>query len=471
MPKSTGRDPQSLTHRQKTFALITLITALVLEIVDMTIVNTALPAIKASLGADAQASQWIVAGYSLAFAVLLMAGGRLGDTFGYRRMFLIGVTGFTLASAACGLATTGTALVAARLLQGATGAVMAPQAMAMVQVMFSPLERVSRMALFGVIGGLAAIAGPVLGGILIEANLFELGWRAVFLINLPVGIGAVIAGLVLLPEARSSRPAGYDLLGMAWFGLAMAALLQPLIGAAESGHGGVNLWPLLAVIPLGIMAWRHAGRRVREGRPALFDPALFNIASFRLGLALAIVFGGVGSGFLLVFAFACQAERGQTPLFTGLLHMPYGLGAMFGIGVMSRNLLPRLGRWVLVLGAATMLPATALVLWGITVAHLPWLLVVLALMMAGAGMGMTSGCVGPVVVSRVDRDHAGAASALLKTSQQFGAALGVALVGSLYFASGARHYPFPAMAALAAIVVLLGLCMAIAWRLPHKLFD
>ncbi|MET3471123.1 MFS family permease [Novosphingobium sp. 1529] len=464
-------DPHSLTHRQKTLALATLIIALVLEIVDMTIVNTALPAIKASLGADAQASQWIVAGYSLAFAVLLMAGGRLGDTFGYRRMFLVGVTGFTLASAACGLAHTGTALVAARLLQGATGAVMAPQAMAMVQVMFSPLERVSRMALFGVIGGLAAIAGPVLGGLLIEANLFDLGWRAVFLINLPVGVGAVIAGLVFLPEARSSRPAGYDLIGMALFGLAMAALLHPLIGAAEAGHGGAMLWPLVAVVPLGVLAWRHAGKRVGAGRPALFDPALFSIASFRQGLALAIVFGAVGAGFLLVFAFAMQAERGQTPLFTGLLHVPYGLGAMFGIGVMSRNLLPRLGRWVLVLGAGVMLPATALVLWGITMAHLPWLAVGLCLMLAGAGMGMTSGCVGPVVVSRVDRDHAGAASALLKTSQQFGAALGVALVGSLYFAAGARAFAPPAMAALAVIAALQLACIGLAWRLPHRLFD
>ncbi|GHC94332.1 MFS transporter [Novosphingobium pokkalii] len=465
------RDPQSLTHRQKTLALVTLIIALVLEIVDMTIVNTALPAIKASLGADAQASQWIVAGYSLAFAVLLMAGGRLGDTFGYRRMFLLGVTGFTLASAACGLAHTGTALVAARLLQGATGAVMAPQAMAMVQVMFAPLERVSRMALFGVIGGLAAIAGPVLGGILIEANLFELGWRVVFLINLPVGIGAVIAGLLFLPEARSGRPAGYDIVGMVLFGLAMAALLHPLIGAAESGQVGGALWPLLAVAPLGALAWRHAGQRVRAGKPALFDPALFTIASFRQGLALSIVFGAVGSGFLLVFAFAMQAERGQTPLFTGLLHMPYGLGAMFGIGVMSRNLLPRLGRWVLVMGAGVMLPATALVLWGITAVHLPWLVVGLALMLAGAGMGMTAGCLGPVVVSRVERDHAGAASALLKTSQQFGAALGVALVGSLYFAAGSRHFAPPALAALAVIATLQVLCMGVAWRLPHKLFD
>lgn len=463
------RNPADLSPRQKTLALVTLIIALVLEIVDMTIVNTALPAIKASLGANSQASQWIVAGYSLAFALLLMAGGRLGDSYGYRRMFVIGVIGFTLSSAGCGLATTGTQLVAARLLQGATGAIMAPQSMALVQVLFEPLERVSRMAMFGVIGGLAAIAGPILGGMLIEANLFELGWRVVFLINLPVGLGAVIAGLVFLPEARSGRPAGYDLVGMGLFVLAMAALFWPLIGAGEAGRGAIHFLTLLAVWPLGWAAWRHVGRRVKTGESALFDPALFGIPTFRKGLALSIVFAAAGAGFLLVFAFALQAERGQTPLFTGLLHMPYGFGAMFGIGVMSRNFLPRLGRWVLVIGTGLMLPASSGVLYGATFAHWPWVLIGALLMTAGAGMGMTSGCIGPIVVSRVDRDHAGAASALLKTSQQFGSALGVALVGSLYFAWGGAH-AFPALAAAGVIDVLLATCVVLALRLPARLF-
>ncbi|WDF74769.1 MFS transporter [Novosphingobium sp. KACC 22771] len=464
------RDPASLSSRQKTFALITLIIALVLEIVDMTIVNTALPAIKASLGADARASQWIVAGYSLAFALLLMAGGRLGDSYGYRRMFVAGVIGFTLSSAACGMAATGTGLVAARLMQGATGAIMAPQSMALVQVLFSPLERVSRMAMFGVIGGLAAIAGPILGGMLIEANLFELGWRAVFLINLPVGIGAVIAGLMFLPEARSGRPAGYDFGGMGLFALAMGAVFWPLIGAGEAGRGGMHFLMLLAAAPLGWAAWRHVARRVRAGDSALFDPALFAIPTFRKGLALSVVFAAAGAGFLLVFAFALQAERGQTPLFTGLLHMPYGFGAMFGIGVMSRNFLPRLGRWVLVIGAGLMLPACLAVLYGATFAQWPWALIAALLVLSGAGMGMTSGCIGPIVVSQVPRDHAGAASALLKTSQQLGSALGVALVGSLYFAWSAAGHAYPALAAAGAIDAMLAICVVLALRLPARLF-
>ena len=463
-------DPRNLSPRRKTLALLTVIIALVLEIVDLTIVNTALPAIKASLGTDAQAAQWIVAGYSLAFAVLLMAGGRLGDSYGYRRMFVAGIVGFTLSSAACGLSVTAGQLVAARMLQGATGAIMAPQAMALVQVIFEPLERVSRMAMFGVIGGLASIAGPILGGFLISADLFHLGWRIIFLINLPVGILAVIAGLMFLPRTKSGRPAGFDLLGMGLFGAAMAALFWPLISAGEEGIRPGAVACLLAVGPLAWAGWAHVTRRVRDHRPALFDPALFAIATFRKGLAIAVAFAASGAGFLLVFAFSMQAERGETPLFTGLLHMPYGFGAMFGIGFVSRNLLPRLGRRVLVIGGCLMLPAVGLILAGITVLHWPWAVIAALLVLCGTGMGMTSGCIGPIVVSRVDRDHAGAASALLKTAQQFGSALGIALVAGAYFAWGNHHHAFPALAATAVIAVLLLACIGMAMRLPEGIF-
>ena len=206
----TGEARTALDRRQQNLALAVLIVAVVLEIVDLTIVNTALPAISAAFAANAEAVQWIVAGYALSFALLLMAGGRLGDSFGYRRVFLWGVAGFTLASAACGLARSAEELVAARLLQGAAGAVMSPQALALLQVLFEPLERVRKLALFGLVGGLASIAGPILGGLLIKANLFGLGWRLVFLINLPVGLMALLSGWRFLPDRRSGRPAGFD---------------------------------------------------------------------------------------------------------------------------------------------------------------------------------------------------------------------------------------------------------------------
>jgi EmrB/QacA subfamily drug resistance transporter len=446
------------------------VVALVLEIVDLTIVNTALPLIKSEIGAGSAAAQWIVAGYSLAFALLLMAGGRLGDSFGYRRMFLFGVAGFTLSSAGCGLAANGGQLVVARLLQGATGAIMAPQALAMMQVLFEPLERVSKMAMFGLIGGLASIAGPILGGLLINADVLGLGWRLVFLINLPVGMVAMAGAWAFLPEARSSRPAGYDLPGMSLFGAAVALAFWPLIRPRGDLFGPGSAAALMMAVVLAVLGWRHVGRRVSSGRAALFDPDLFAIASFRLGLAMALVFAAANAGFLLVFAFALQTERGQSPLATGLLHMPFGFGAMLGIGVLGRKLLPRIGRWVLVLGTLLMAAAigwtfAAISYFGLPLATLaPWLA------LAGLGMGTSSGCIGPITVAQVDRAHAGAASSLLKTCQQLGSALGVALAGSIYFAIGGSGRIPPSLTTAGVVAALLCCCALLALRLPTNIF-
>ena len=459
-----------MTQRQKTLALLTLVAALVLEIVDLTIVNTALPAIKADFGADAQASQWIIAGYSLAFALLLMAGGRMGDSLGYRRMFLWGVGGFTVSSVLCGLAGSGTELVFARFLQGATGAIMAPQFMALMQVMFEPLERISKLAMFGVIGGLAAIIGPIIGGLLIEANAFGLGWRLIFLINLPVGIVALVTGWLYLPGTRSGQPAGFDTGGILIFGLAIAVLLWPLMRGQNSMPGAIEWMLLAAAIPLGWLGWNHVTQRVSQGKAALFDPLLFSIRTFRLGLAIAVAFSAANAGFLLCFAFSLQNERGLTPLATGLLHIPFGFGAMFGIAFVSRRFLPRFGRWIIVAGSLAMAFFVSLVLFGIGKLEWSWTTFTPLLALAGIGMGMISGCVPPVTVAKVDKAHAGAASGLLKTSQQVGSALGVALVGSFYFAGAASQFHSGAVLALLALVPLLLLSAAFAMALPEAIF-
>ena len=463
-------EPLPLTRRQQNLALMTLIVAVVLEIVDLTIVNTALPAITSGLDASAEAVQWTVAGYALSFALLLMAGGRLGDSLGYRRVFLWGVTGFTLASVACGLAQTPEQLVLSRLAQGACGAIMSPQALALMQVLFTPLERVSKLALFGLIGGLAAIAGPILGGLLIQLDLFGLGWRLIFLINLPVGLFALVSGWFFLPDRKSSQPAGFDLAGVVLFGLAVFCLLWPLT-RAERGWAGPEIVTLLLVPPLLFAVWRHVADRVRRQQPALFDPSLLSILPFRLGLGISIVFAAANAGFLLTFAFALQSERGESALTTGLLHMPFGLGAMIGIAVLGRNFLPRYGKWVLVLGGATMLVASALVLAGIGWLNLSWPMLAPVLVIAGLGMGSLSGCIAPVSVAQVDRDHAGAASGMMKTAQQIGGALGIALAGSVYFAWGRGAGVPPSTAAIAVIASLLAISVLLASRLPGNIFQ
>ncbi len=461
---------QSMSPHAKRMALWTLVVALVLEIVDLTIVNTALPAIQQGIGADATHARWIVAGYSLSFALLLMAGGRLGDSFGYRRMFVWGVGGFTLASLGCGLARTGDELVAARLLQGATGALMAPQSMALLQVLFDPLERVSKLAMFGVIGGLAAIAGPILGGMLIEADVLGLGWRLIFIINLPVGLLAIVAALRYLPATRSSHGApGHDVWGTVLFGAAVGAFLWPLMQSEAGGMTALALLPLLAVVPLGWLGWRHVAARTASGGAALFDPAILSIPTFRLGLGISVAFAAASAGFLLVFAFGLQTERGETSLVTALLHMPYGFGAMFGIGVLSRKLLPRFGKLIPLCGSLVMAISTTLVLLAI---GQDWSLMTVApaMILAGVGMGMTTGCIGAITFAQMDRGHAGAASGLLKTCQQLGSAIGVAIAGSAYFVWARQFGTAPSPFSAGIIAALLLVCAWAASRLPTSIF-
>lgn len=458
---------EAMSARRKTAATATLVIALVLEIVDQTIVNTALPAIRTDLGGVGLAAQWVVASYSLSFAMLLMLGGRLGDLVGYRRMFLVGVAGFTLSSAACGAAPGIGALIAARIAQGVTGAMMAPQVMALMQVMFNPVERISRMALFGVVGGLAAIAGPVLGGALIAANWWGLGWRLVFLVNLPVGALAITAALFLLPHGRSERAGGIDLGAAAVFALAMAALVGPMMDAGRAGALPRIVSGVFVAAGLLVWVWVHARRRANAGQSLLFDPSLFQIATFRLGLVACIAFAIANAGFLLIFAYALQNERHWSPMTTGLMHVPFSVGVMAGIAFIGRRFLPRFGRRVPQLALSTMALAITGILLTMPVIGVPALAGLAAL--AGIGMGAGTGSLGPIAVAQIERAHAGAASGLIKTCQQGGAAMGVALVGGAYFA-GQQTANQGRVAALIVVLIALTASLTAALILPTGIF-
>jgi MFS family permease len=346
---------------------------------------------------------------------------------------------------------------------------MSPQALALMQVLFTPLERVSKLALFGLVGGLAAIAGPILGGMLIEIDLFGLGWRLIFLINLPVGLFAIASGWLFLPDSKSARGSGFDGTGIVLFGLAVLCLIWPLT-RAETGWNLAEPLVLALAGPLAFLTWRHASLRVRSARAAVFDPSLLTIRPFRLGLGISTAFSAANAGFLLIFAFALQSERGESALTTGLLHMPFGFGAMIGIAVLGRNFLPRFGKWVLVAGGVVMLGSVLVILAGIGLWQLPWTVLVLPLVLAGLGMGSLSGCIAPVTLAQVDKDHAGAASGMLKTSQQIGGALGIALNGSVYFALAGKGLILPSLAAGIVIAVVLAMTSGLALRLPGTIF-
>lgn len=461
----------AISERRRTAAFVCVLIAVVLEVADTTIVNTALPAIRESLNASAGAMQWIVAGYLLALGALLLLGGRLGDALGHARVFLWGIGLFVVASALCGLARDAGELVAARLVQGAAAALMAPQGMALVQLLFSPLERVTRMAMFGLIVGLAAIIGPVLGGILIELDLFGLGWRLIFLINLPIGLAAIVLGRMVLPPAETHTSLRVDPLGAAIFAVGFGALLYALIDGAENGLRPIIAGLAITGVVLLVAGWKRAGKRRAAQLPSIIAPELFAIGTFCWGTVSAFAFSAGSMGFLLVFAVALQQGLGQSPLDTALVHIPFGLGVMAGVAVLVPKLLPRFGKWLPLAGGLAMIIGTLATLALIACGDGGSAALVAALTLAGVGMGALSGPLGPIVVAEVSRAQAGTASATFRTSQQVGGALGIALAGSAYFAlSGAGASLAGLLPAAIVITVLLALAMLAVWRLPKQLF-
>lgn len=465
--------PERLSERQRSLAFATILLAFVMDVVDSTIVNTTLPAIQSGLAATDRAMQWVVSGYFLTFAVLLVVGGRLGDLFGYARMFVIGVVAFTLASWACGMAGDGEILSFARLAQGAAAAIMAPQGVALIQLLYLPAERIGRLAAFGVIGGLAAIGGPVVGGFLIEWSPLGLGWRSVFLINLPFGILALVAGLTLLPPGRSATALRPDVPGSLLLFGALGTLLLPLIEGRAAG------WPWWTAV-MGIASgglwwafWRYERRRRRSIGSALIEPSLFADSSFSIGLTATAGFAMASAGFLLTFSLTLQRGLGYAPIDVALLHIPFGLGVMAGISQIGRKALPRHGRRVPMTGAVAMASgclATALAIWLV----LPAIPIGAALLLSGIGMGTLSGPLGPITLARVDRNHAGVAGAMHKTVQQIGGALGTALIATIYFTivpgQGAQQVPTAFLAVTAIVALDLMVVAMLLGRLPERLF-
>ncbi|MBO0807964.1 MAG: MFS transporter, partial [Actinobacteria bacterium] len=270
--------------------LAVLLLAAFMNLLDVSIVNIAIPSIQRNLHASYADVQWALAGYTLAYALVLITGGRLGDIFGRKRLFLIGVTGFTVFSALCGAAQSPGMLIAARVAQGAMGAIMVPQVLAVIQVIFPPAERIKALAGFGVTAGLGTVSGPLLGGLLIGHNLFGLDWRPIFLINVPVGIIAVIASAVLVRESRAQQPPRLDPAGVGLVTAALVLLLYPLVQGRQLGWPGWTFAMMAASAPVfAAFAWYERATQRRAGSP-LVPLSLFARRGFSAGMAVALSF-------------------------------------------------------------------------------------------------------------------------------------------------------------------------------------
>lgn len=423
--------------RHRALVLVALLAAGFMDFLDAGIVILAAPAIQADLGAPDAAIEWIVAGYILAFAVGLITGGRLGDIAGRKRMFLIGVAGFTVASIACGLADDIGQLIAARVLQGLCAAVMVPQVLSIIQVSYPPEKRGGPLAAYGAMAGLANVSGPVLAGLLVSGDVAGLGWRGIFLINVPVGIAVFAVAALCVTESRSERPLRLDVLGTLLVALALLLVMFPLVEGFRLEWPGWLLASLLAAsVPVFVLFARHQRAKQRRDGSPLLPPALFANRAFVAGVLLHItLFAGI-AGFWLVFALYAQVGLGFSTLQTGLTSLPWPVAILLvsGIGI---AVVGRLGRRLFSIGAVLMIAGMALL--AVTVSAHPGGLQSLdlapGLALTGAGMALIAPSLMNLVLSGAHTRDAGAASGVLSTALQVGSALGVALIGVVFFGS------------------------------------
>lgn len=435
--------PAPVAGASASAALLVVLFASFMDLLDATIVTVAAPAIAQDLGASAAQIQWTIAAYVLALGAGLITGGRLGDQYGRKRLFMIGLAGFMVASALCALAVDPSALIGMRAAQGIAAGVMVPQVFGIIRASFEPGERAKAFGAYGAVQGLASVAGPLLGGLLVDADLFGLGWRTIFWINVPVSIVALIVGGAALPESRPSSTSRLDLVGAVLAASGIFLFLLPIIQTGAWGWTWAS--PLLLVAGLAVLgAFLAYERRLssRGGEPVL-DPSLLSIRAFAVGLCASVLFfGGIGSFFLTLSVYL-QNGTGRTAWETGLVILPYALGSIItsGLGV---ALAARAGRALLIAGALTV-AVSQLVLWlMVKDGNDPgyWLLA-LALLIGGLGLGLAAPILVSVVLAGIPGRNAGAAGGLLSTVNQIGGAIGVAVLGTVFFAtaSGSSNRP------------------------------
>ncbi|MFT3691217.1 MFS transporter [Paenirhodobacter sp.] len=405
--------------------LAILLLAGFVTIFDLFVVNVAIPSMQADLGASLSQIGFIVAGYELAFGVLLITGGRLGDLYGRRRLFVAGMAGFTLASLLCGLAPTVGFLIAARVAQGLAAALLFPQVYASIRVNFTGEDRQRAFGFLGMTLGLAAIAGQILGGYLVEADLLGLGWRTIFLINVPIGLIAIAAAR-FIPETRAPERPALDWAGVALVSLGLALLLIPLIEAPIRG-GSIAAALVLTAF------YYHQEHRRKTGRQPLVDMTLLRQPRFAQGGVLVLLIYSTSASFFLCFALLAQTGFGLSPFAAGRVFAPCSI-AFVVLSLSAPRLVAQFGTRAIAIGALIYAAALAVLIgqvWqagaALVVPHLIPVLIVI-----GGAQAMIMTPLLNLVLGFVAERQAGMASGVISTLQQVGAALGVAVVGMLF---------------------------------------
>jgi EmrB/QacA subfamily drug resistance transporter len=463
-PPADAGTASTQPYRLRWVVAAVVLAANVMDLLDATIVNVAAPSIHRDLGGGASTIQWLSAGYTLAFAVLLIAGARLGDILGRRRVFLAGSAGFTLFSAACAVAPTIGVLIAFRALQGAFGALMIPQGFGLMKQVFTDdAEMGKAFGLFGPATGVPMLVAPIVAGALIDANLWGTGWRMVFLINVPIGVMALALAIRSLPRGATHPGVKLDFGGVWLVGLALVAIIYPLIQGRTDG------WPVwsFAMLAAGVTLFVVFLLHERRSDNPLIEPTLFANRIYLSGIAVVLALFGAFGGLLLCVSLFGQLGEGWSPIHAALTLTPMVVGLILGM-VGSSAVVKRLGRHLLHIGIlliAAGAVGVAVVLIGARSAS-TWDLVP-GLFLAGAGVGASIGQLFQFILTSVTMEEVGSASGVLEAVQQLSTALGVAVLGTIFFATLEHHLATDALEVIAwASLLPLAAAFALVFRLP-----
>ncbi|MFJ5304689.1 MFS transporter [Streptomyces sp. NPDC088350] len=406
-----------------------------LPIMDFFITNVALPSIDASLHASASSLELVIAGYGVAYATLLVLGGRLGDRYGRRRIFLGALVGFVLASLACGVAPSVGALIAARIIQGATAALLIPQVLATFHHVLDGERKARAVALYGATSGIAAVVGQLVGGLLVSADIAGTSWRPIFLVNVPIGVVVLVVAARIVPSTRSPHPVGIDLPGTVLFAATLTALLVPLTEGHSLGWPWWTWMMLALAVVLGAATYVVEKRTERRGEVPLLPPSLLRLPSMSRGLAMVFAFSIGFGAFMFVFALTVQNGLHADALHSGLAILPMAL-LFFAGSLVAPRVITRFGRAALSAGAVVQLAGLASLVTVLLAnwPHVSLWAMALPLALVGAGQSMLFAGLFRSVLADVPTHLAGIGSGVLITLQQSGLALGVATLGTLYLA-------------------------------------
>lgn len=453
---------------------LVLLTGTFIAVLDFFIVNVAIPSIQRDLHTTSAGIEWIVAGFAIAYGSGLIIGGRLGDIYGRRRMFVIGLVLFVAASALCGAAPDIAVIIVGRLIQGASAALLAPQILAIIRTAFPGPLQLRAFNAYGVTMGLAAVFAQLIGGLLIEANPAGLTWRSCFLINIPIGIAALALVPKFVPESRAPARPRLDIGGMILIAVALTAVALPLIEGRQLG------WPAWSWVSLGVsvvllvLFVMYEQEVPKRGGSPLVDMTLFRERAFSAGLGAQLIFWTGQASYFLVFALYVQFGRGLGPLDAGLIFMAIGAGYMI-TSTTARFVAAKIGRQVIALGGLLRIVGLLLLILALVKigdgGNIGWL--VPALVIDGAGQGFAVAPLATTVLSRVTPQHAGAASGVLTTGIQVGNALGVAVVGVIFYgvlnhSHGANSYAHAFAFSLTYVLFAAVLLVLLVQRLPRS---